>query len=161
MYDLLFLFLAFSLLLSLFVFSIPVFSVLVFTTSHIPLDIFLFLPSLFSNWSYDCGRQAIIYPRLYSNFSPLHQSLFSLYILCNIGFFIFFNLKLYFLANSELMTRPITLLSRSISTMTSWVSILSSIIFTITSLKYLLGFSVKLLDNDILLLSTLSIVNLL
>ena len=60
------------------------------------------------------------------------------------------------------MTKPVVLLSKSAFTITpSCVSILFSLIFTVTSLRYSLGFSVEFLDNDVLLLNTLSIANLL
>ena len=58
------------------------------------------------------------------------------------------------------MTRPMVPLFKSVSTITlSCVLILSSPIFTVTSLRYSLGFSVEFIDNNILLLNTLSIAN--
>ena len=52
------------------------------------------------------------------------------------GLSIFFNLNPYFLANSELITKPVTPLSNNASTITpSCVSILFNPIFTITSLS--------------------------
>ena len=53
-----------------------------------------------------------------------------------IGLSIFFNLNLYFLVNSEIMTNSIALLSNNASIVTpSYVSTLSNPIFTITSLN--------------------------
>ena len=53
-----------------------------------------------------------------------------------IGLSNLFNLKPYFLANSELITSPVALLSNNTSTIIpSYVSILSSPIFTVTSLS--------------------------
>jgi len=59
----------------------------------------------------------------------LQQSSFSPYIFCKI----FFNLNSYFLVNSELITKPITLLSNNISIVTSsYTLILSNPILTVT-----------------------------
>ena len=73
--------------------------------------------------------------------------------------FYFFNLNLYFLANSELITSPIALLSNSISTIiSSYISILSKPIFTITSLNM---FPLSRLYVDVFSTTLESITNLL
>jgi len=61
----------------------------------------------------------------------------STFLTC-IGLSNFFNLKPYFLANSELITNPVAPLSNNASTIIpSYVSILSNSIFTVTSLNVL------------------------
>ena len=76
-----------------------------------------------------------------------------------IRFFVFFNLNLCFLANSELITNPIALLSNSVSSVTpSCVSTLSGPIFTMTSLSRSPLFR---LQQDILSTILLSAANLL
>ena len=73
--------------------------------------------------------------------------------------FDFLQFKSCFLANSELITNPIVLLSNKVSTIIpSCVSILSSLIFTVTSLSSSLLFR---LQQDVLSITLESIVYLL
>ena len=76
-----------------------------------------------------------------------------------IGFLIFFNLNLCFLANSEFITNPIALLFSNASTITlSYISILSNPIFIVTSLNMSPLFR---LQHNILSVALMSITNLL
>ena len=76
-----------------------------------------------------------------------------------IGLSIFFNLNLYFLINSELITSSIAPLSSNISTVpSSCMSIHSSPIFTMTFLKI---FPLSRLQQDSLSITLKSITNLL
>ena len=73
--------------------------------------------------------------------------------------FYFFNLNFCFLANSKLMTSPVTLLSNNTSTVTlTYVSILSSLIFTITFLNI---FPLSRLQQELFSITLESIANLL
>ena len=144
---------------SIFVFATLISFALVSTAIYTSLDILLFFTSsIFQSisglWQASYGIPFHFYfsinlyslPMLFVKSIYFHcmfywSSLLNILstFLTYIGLSILFNLNPYFLANSELITKPIAPLSNNASTVTSSCgSILSSPIFTITSLSMFL-----------------------